>query len=168
MLVDVDDTIIEVHGHAKHGAGFGYIGVRGLNALLTMSTPEACAPVVAAQRLRKGSCGSPRGAQRLVRDALATVRSLRPREATGTVLQRADSAFYGHALIGAAIRASAQVSVTVRMDPGGKAAIGGIAEDAWTSIEYNDAVRHPDTGRWMSRAEVADVPFTAFGPRQAR
>ncbi len=27
-LVDVDDTIIEVHGHAKQGAGFGYTRVR--------------------------------------------------------------------------------------------------------------------------------------------
>jgi hypothetical protein len=26
-LVDVDDTIIEVHGHAKQGAGFGYTKV---------------------------------------------------------------------------------------------------------------------------------------------
>src|SRR3954451_13875163 len=34
VLVDVDDTIIEVHGHAKQGAGFGYSGVAGLNALL--------------------------------------------------------------------------------------------------------------------------------------
>ena len=32
--VDVDDTIIEVHGYAKQGAGFGYTRVRGLNALL--------------------------------------------------------------------------------------------------------------------------------------
>lgn len=32
------------------------------------------------------------------------------------------------------------------------------------SSSYNDAVRDPDTGRWMSRAEVAEVPFTAFGP----
>jgi hypothetical protein len=30
----VDDTIIEVHGHAKQGAGFGYTRVRGLNALI--------------------------------------------------------------------------------------------------------------------------------------
>ena len=28
-LLDVDDTIIKVHGHAKQGAGFGYSGVRG-------------------------------------------------------------------------------------------------------------------------------------------
>jgi hypothetical protein len=34
VMVDVDDTIIEVHGHAKQGAGFGYSGVRGLNALI--------------------------------------------------------------------------------------------------------------------------------------
>jgi hypothetical protein len=32
-LLDVDDTIVEVHGHAKQGAGFGYTRVRGLNAL---------------------------------------------------------------------------------------------------------------------------------------
>jgi hypothetical protein len=32
-MVDLDDTIIEVHGYQKQGAGFGYSGVRGLNAL---------------------------------------------------------------------------------------------------------------------------------------
>ncbi len=40
MLIDVDDTIVEVHGYAKQGAGFGYSKVRGLNALLaTVTTP---------------------------------------------------------------------------------------------------------------------------------
>jgi len=28
-LLDVDDTIVEVHCHAKHGAGFGYSGCAG-------------------------------------------------------------------------------------------------------------------------------------------
>ncbi len=65
-LVDVDDTIIEVHGHAKQGAGFGYSGVRGLNALLATLSTATSAPVIVAQRLRKGSAGSPRGAKRLV------------------------------------------------------------------------------------------------------
>jgi hypothetical protein len=32
VLVDIDDTIIEVHGYAKQGSGYGYSGVRGLNA----------------------------------------------------------------------------------------------------------------------------------------
>jgi hypothetical protein len=79
-LLDVDDTIIEVHGHAKQGAGFGYSGVRGLNALLaTLAVPLAgatTAPVIVAQRLRKGTSGSPRGAKRLVGDAVRTARRL--------------------------------------------------------------------------------------------
>src|SRR3954447_9940434 len=76
VLVDLDDTIIEVHGYAKQGAGFGYSGVRGLNALIATVTTTGSAPVVVAQRLRKGSCGSPRGAKRLVADALRTVSKL--------------------------------------------------------------------------------------------
>lgn len=62
-LLDVDDTIIEVHGHAKQGAGSGYSGVRGLNALLatlataTTAPAPAPAPVIVAQRLRKGAAG---------------------------------------------------------------------------------------------------------------
>jgi hypothetical protein len=59
VLVDVDDTIIEVHGYTKHGAGFGYTRVRGLNRLLATVTTADTAPVVLAQRLRKGVCESP-------------------------------------------------------------------------------------------------------------
>jgi hypothetical protein len=69
-FLDVDDTIIEVHGHAKQGAGFGYTRVRGLSALLATLTTSSSAPLVVAQRLRKGGCGSPRGAKRLVGDAV--------------------------------------------------------------------------------------------------
>src|SRR6187399_1568414 len=111
VLVDVDDTIIEVHGYAKQGAGFGYSGVRGLNALLATVTTAGTAPVVVAQRLRKGSCGSPRGAKRLVADALKTVSKLHAGH--GKPLLRADSAFYGAPTIGAAVRGGADVSVTM-------------------------------------------------------
>src|SRR5215210_4207786 len=31
VIVDIDDTIVEVHGYQKQGAAFGYSGVRGLN-----------------------------------------------------------------------------------------------------------------------------------------
>jgi len=37
-MVDIDDTIIEVHGYSKQGSGYGYSGVRGLNALLAIKT----------------------------------------------------------------------------------------------------------------------------------
>src|SRR4051794_18037324 len=158
VLVDVDDTIIEVHGYAKQGSGYGYSGVRGLNALLATVSTSRSAPVVVAQRLRKGSCGSPRGAKRLVADALKTVAGL----STSKPLVRADSAFYGRGLVGAAVRAGAEVSVTVRMDKAVKAAIASIDEHAWTTIEYPDAVFDQTTGRWISRAEVAEINFTAF------
>ena len=165
VLVDVDDTIIEVHGHAKQGAGFGYSGVRGLNALLATVTTAGCAPLIVAQRLRKGSCGSPRGAKRLVADALKTVRTLHPGDVKP--LLRADSAFYGAPTVGAAVRAGAQVSVTVRLDPKVKAAITTIGEHAWTPIEYTDAIFDEVSGTWVSRAEVAEVPFTAFSSKKA-
>jgi hypothetical protein len=161
VMVDIDDTIIEVHGYAKQGSGYGYSGVRGLNALLATVSTAQSAPVVVAQRLRKGSRGSPRGAKRLVADALKTTNQLTGGH-HGRPLVRADSAFYGHAVAGAALRAGADVSVTVRLDPQVKATIAAIGDDAWTPIEYTDAIFDEQTQTWISRAEVAEIPFTAF------
>jgi hypothetical protein len=159
VLVDVDDTIVEVHGYAKQGAEFGYSRVRGLNALLASAASGASPPVIVAQRLRKGAAYSARGARRLVADALRTVTRL---GAGRPVLLRADSAFYGRDTICAAVKAGAQVSVTVKHNARVKAVIAGIAEDGWTPIAYREAVFDQTAGRWISRAEVAEVSFTAF------
>ncbi|HEV7419892.1 MAG TPA: IS1380 family transposase [Mycobacterium sp.] len=168
VMVDLDDTIIEVHGYAKQGSGYGYSGVRGLNALIATVTTTAAAPVIVGQRLRKGACGSPRGAARMIGDTLATVARLRSSaEATGKPLVRMDSAFYGHPSVAAAIRGGADVSVTVRLDPKVKAAIDAIDDDAWTTIEYTDALYDETTQQWISRAEVAKIGFTAFSSRKA-
>mgnify|MGYP002628105705 CR=1 FL=1 len=59
------------------------------------------------------------------------------------------------------------MSVTVRLDPKVKAAIAAIGEDQWTSIEYTDALYDEGTRRWISRAEVAEIAFTAFSSRKA-
>ena len=166
VLVDLDDTIIEVHGYAKQGSGYGYSGVRGLNALIATATTEKGAPVIIGQRLRKGSCGSPRGAARMVGDTLRTLNRLRSPESAAKPLVRADSAFYGHPTVAAAIRGGAQVSITVRLDPKVKAAIADIGADAWTPIEYTDAIFDEPSGRWISRAEVAEIGFTAFSSRK--
>src|SRR5829696_698015 len=160
VLVDLDDTIVEVHGYAKQGAAFGYSGIRGLNALLATVSTDQVAPVIAAQRLRKGSVGSPRGAARLATDALALVR--RSQLAGRDVLVRADSAFYSHALVAAVLNAGADVSITVRMDPAVKRAITTIGEDAWATIKYTDAIYDEATGTWVSKAQIAEIPFTAF------
>src|SRR5699024_5443543 len=138
----------EVHGYAKQGAGFGYSGVRGLNALLATLATATSAPVIVAQRLRKGAAGSPRGAKRLVGDAVRTSRRLLGK--TRPVLVRMDSAFYGRGPIHAAIKGGAEVSVTVRMNQPIKQAIAAIGDDAWTTIEYTDAIIDEATGRWIS------------------
>ena len=42
------------------------------------------------------------------------------------------------------------------------AAIGAIADNAWTPVHYPGAVLDPDTGELISDAEVAETTFTAF------
>lgn len=93
VFLDVDDTIIEVHGYQKQGSGYGYSGVRGLNALLATASTQDTAPVIAAQRLRKGAANSARGARKLVTEALNTLKRCQP---GAKVLCRFDSAYYGH------------------------------------------------------------------------
>jgi hypothetical protein len=163
-LLDVDDTLIEVHGYAKQGAGFGYTRVRGINALLATLSTTSTAPVVVAQRLRKGACNSSRGAKRLVGDAVKTARRLLGPKAR--VLARMDSAYYGRGPVHAALAGGAAVSVTVRMDNRIRAAITSLEEASWTPIEYTNAVFDEDAGVWVSRAEVAEIDFTAFAAQR--
>lgn len=162
-FVDVDDTIREVHGHAKQGAAFGYSGVRGLNLqLATISSPLA-APVIVRARLRKGNTASHTGAGRLLAQALTTARGA---GVAGQVLCRADSAYYGWAFVGTAIRHKAWFSVTARMNPAVVKAITSIAEDSWTTIAYPNAVFDDAEQRWVSDAEVAEIDFVAFTGRR--
>src|SRR3954471_3357938 len=92
-FLDIDDTVRQTYGYAKQGAGRGYSGVKGLNALLTVLSTPSSAPVIAAARLCKGSTNSARGAQRFVTDALVTARKA---GASGVLVLRADSAYYGY------------------------------------------------------------------------
>ena len=164
VMVDIDDTIIEVHGYQKQGTAFGYSGIRGLNALLATVSTDQVAPVIAAQRLRKGNAGSPRGAARLVTDTLALVR--RSQLAGRKVLVRADSAFYSHTMVSAVMKTGADVSITARMDKAVKRAIANITADAWSPIKYTDAIYDQATGTWISKAEVAEISFTAFSSKK--
>jgi hypothetical protein len=54
VLLDLDDTVRATYGHTKQGAGRGYSGVNGLNALLATLTTPVSAPVIAGARLRRG------------------------------------------------------------------------------------------------------------------
>ena len=161
--VDIDDTIKATYGYAKQGAGHGYTGVKGLNALLAIVSTPISAPVVVATRLRRGPTNSARGAARIVADALVTAKAC---GGTGLVTVRADSAYYGHDVLAAARRGGARFSVTVRMNPTVVKAISGIQESAWVPIHYPNAIWDEDEQRLVSDAEVAEVPyFTAFTSR---
>ena len=163
--VDVDDTLKQTYGYAKQGAGRGYTGVKGLNALLaTISTPSS-APVIAAARLRKGSTNSAKGAARFVADALITARGA---GATGVLVLRAGSAYYGHGVIAAALRHQACFSITARQDKSVRKAIAGIDEHAWTPIKYTHAIYDEGQQRWISDAEVAEIGYTAFAGNKAK
>jgi len=161
--VDIDDTIKATHGYAKAGAGYGYTGVKGLNALLAIVSTPTSAPVIAATRLRRGGTNSARGAARLVSDALAVAKAC---GGSGLVTVRADSAYYTHDVIAAARRGGAGFSVTTRMNPTVATAISSIEESAWTPIHYPNAIWDHDEQRFISDAQVAEVPFTAFTSRR--
>jgi hypothetical protein len=165
VLVDIDDTVRQTYGYAKQGAGRGYTGVKGLNALLAIASTPLSAPLIAAARLRKGSTNSARGAARLLTDALATLGRC---GATGTVLVRADSAYYGHDIIAACRRAGARFSVTARLTQAVTRAITTIPADAWTPIHYPNAIYDDQEQRWISDAEVAETTLTAFTGRRRR
>ena len=157
--LDVDDTIRATFGYAKQGAGFGYSGVKGLNALLATVSNASSAPLIVATRLRKGSANSARGAARLVADAIKTTRSCR---VSGLVVLRADSAYYGAEVIAAARRHGVCFSVTARKDRAVTAAIAQIPDDAWCTIHYPQAIFDDQLQQWVSDAEVAETAFTAF------
>jgi DDE family transposase len=165
-FVDVDDTIREVHGHAKQGAAFGYSGVRGLNAQLAVVSTPVAAPVIATARLRKGNTSSHTGGGRLLAQAITTSRRA---GVMGRILVRADSAYFNHGFVSGALRAKAWFSVTARMNAQVTAAIAAIDEVAWTPIKYPNAAweeTEPGEGQWVSDAEVAEVPITVFTSRR--
>jgi hypothetical protein len=164
-FLDIDDTVRQTFGYAKQGAGYGYSGVKGLNALLATACTAASAPVIVATRLRKGSANSARGAARLVTDAIKTTRSC---GVAGPVVLRGDSAYYTRDVIAAARRHGVQFSITARKDNAVRAAIAAIGDDDWTTIQYPRAVFDEQLQQWVSDAEVAEVPFTAFAARGAK
>jgi len=161
--VDVDDTMRQVHGYAKQAAAYGYSGVRGLNIQLATVSTSLAAPVIARARLRRGNTASAAGAGRLLAQAIGTARASGVR---GRLLCRADSAYYGWAFVGTAIRAGAWFSVTARMTPTVLAAVAGVQQATWQPIKYPHAVWDEAEQRWVSDAEVAEVPFVAFTGRR--
>ncbi len=171
-FLDIDAMQKRVYGYAKQGAGFGHtkiqgksLLVRGLNALAATITTPLGAPVIAATRLRGGTANSARGAAPFAAEAIGTARAT---GCTGLLIVRADSAYYSAAFCGAVRRSGARFSVTVNMDPKIAAAIAAIPETAWTGIRYPRAIWDDQLRCWVSDAEVAEVPYTAFASKKGQ
>ncbi|MFE9572842.1 transposase [Streptomyces sp. NPDC006692] len=159
VFVDVDSKVKQVYGPAKQGASFGYTKVCGLHFQIVTVKTSTCAPVIAATRLRKGSAGSGKGAASLLREALATVRAM---GITAQIVVRADSAYFSHKVVSACRTAKARFSLAVAVTRPIRAAIQTIDPGAWTPIRYTTVIWDDEDDRWISDAEIAEVPFTEF------
>src|SRR4051794_760800 len=138
---------------------------KGLSPLATTISTQHSAPVIAGMRLRAGKTGSGKGAGRMVAQAIATARAA---GATGKILVRGDSAYGNRAVVRACRRGNAEFSLAMTKNPAIARAIAAIPDTAWTPVRYPGAVQDPDTGAWISDAEVAEVPYTAFAATEDR
>ena len=165
-FIDIDSLLRPVYGHAKQGASYGHTKIagkqvlrKGLSPLATTISTAHCAPVIAGMRLRAGKTGSGKGAGRMVAQAIVTARAA---GATGKILVRGDSAYGNRAVVRACRRGNAEFSLVMTKNPAIARAIAAIPDTAWTPVRYPGAVQDPDTGAWISDAEVAEVTYTAF------
>jgi hypothetical protein len=166
VFIDIDSLLRPVYGHAKQGASYGHTKIagkqvlrKGLSPLATMISTAGAAPVIAGMRLRAGKTGSGKGAGPMVASAIGTARDLRASE---KILVRGDSAYGNRKVVRACVRHGAQFSLVMTRNAAVDRAINAIDETAWTPVFYPGAVRDPDTGAWISDAEVAEIPYTAF------
>ena len=96
----------------------------------------------------------------MVAQAIGTARAA---GASGQILVRGDSAYGNRAVVAACrARTAPQFSLVMTRNTAIDRAIAAIDEDAWTPVCYPGAVRDPDTGAWISDAEVAEIAYTAF------
>jgi len=130
LVIDIDSTITEVHGHHKQGAGYGYTRRLGYHPLLAT---RADTGEVLHARMRKGSANTQRGANRFVEERVARVRRA---GAAGPIVVRADSGFWSAKTIVTLGRLNVRYSITVAQNHAVKAAIAAINEDMWVDIVY--------------------------------
>ena len=165
--VDIDDTVKPTYGYAKQGAGRGYSGVKGLNALLGIVSTPGAVPLITGVRLRRGQTNSAKGAHRFVADTLVTAKAA---GATGVLIARMDSAYYQSDVVRAVLRHKARFSITARLLPPVRRAIEAIPADGWTpsSTPTRSTTRTSSTGSARPRSRRWSSPRSAARPRASR
>ena len=142
MTVDLDSTVCEVCGKAKHGAAYGHTKVLGYHPLVAVRSDTG---EVLHSRMRSGS--SQRGNVHFARETLARLRRL---AADAAVTVRADAGFFSYDMIAAIGAHNACYSITIPQNAKVKAAIAAIDDD-WQAIEYTRG----------GEAQVAETTITA-------
>ena len=139
MTVDLDSTVCEVCGKAKHGAAYGHTKVLGYHPLVAVRSDTG---EVLHSRMRSGS--SQRGHDRFVRETLARVRRLSP---GSVVTVRADAGFFSYQMIEAIRAHNACFSITVAQNAKVKAAVEAIDKPTGGS-RLRGRERPLDRRRW--------------------
>ena len=136
MTVDLDSTVCEVCGKAKHGAAFGHTKV-GYHPLVAVRSDTG---EVLHSRMRSGS--SQRGNVHFARETRAP---------GAAVTVRADAGFFSYDTIAAIGAHGASYSITIPQNAKVKAAIAATGDDAWQAIAYTRG----------GEAQVAESTITA-------
>ena len=152
LVIDVDSTIVQVHGHQKQGASYGYTKQVGYHPLL--ATRAGTGEIVHA-RMRTGSAGSARGVVRFIDELVAR---LRRAGVDGQITLRADSGFWSWKLIDALNRHGVLWSITVSQHQAIRTAIATIPETDWVDIDYTVG----------GRAQVAETNYSTGTGRRTR
>jgi len=143
LVIDLDSTICEVCGRAKHGAGYGYTKKLGYHPILAT---RAWTGEVLHVRMRKGAANTQRGAVRFVEELVARVRRA---GATGEMIMRFDSGFWSNATLATLERLDVGYTMGVRMIKAVTRVVETIDESAWTPIDYTQE----------GQAEVAECTY---------
>lgn len=151
LTIDLDSTICETYGLQKEGARHhGYTHVRGYHPLLAIAAGTGD---VLMAYLREGRANTARGAGHFLRETIGRVRSA---GASGELTVRADSGFYGHAVVAVCRTMQVRFSITLRQSPATRRLIVAIPDAAWTPIPY----------RIDGGADVAETTYTPFADQQ--
>ena len=167
VFIDIDSLLRPVYGHAKQGASYGHTKIagkqilrKGLSPLATTISTAGAAPVIAGMRLRAGRDQLRQGGRAHGRPSdrhRPRRRSQRARSWSAAIRPTATARWWPPVCAH-----GAQFSLVMTRNAAIERAIAAIDETAWTPVPYPGAVRDPDTGAWISDAEVAEIPYTAF------
>ena len=173
MFIDIDSLLRPVYGHAKQGASYGHTKIAGKQILRKGLSPLAT--TISTDRRGAGDRrdAAARGQDRLRQGRRADGRpgdQHRPRRRR----QRADPGprrlglRQPHGGPGLPARGRPVLAGDDPQPRRADRAIAAIDDDAWTPVSYPGAVRDPDTGAWISDAEVAEIAYTAFASTKDR